>query len=273
MKKKLRAHDNEEHIDETWLIPYSDLLTLLLALFIVLFASTQIDQKKFEQISRSLNVAFHGGTSVMLPSDSIPINQSGKDSNEYEYETPGNTESLDELSQEELLERYRTETENLEELKKQIDQYIEVNGLSTELKTGLDQAELKISISDKALFASASAEVRPVAKEIAMAISEMLSEFPGYEIIVSGHTDDVPIHNAQFEDNWDLSAERALNFMKILLQNDSLDKASFSSVGYGEYRPIATNETAEGRALNRRVEVSVIRNIAPFHELNELLQE
>lgn len=264
MKKKLREHENEGHIDETWLIPYADLLTLLLALFIVLFASTQIDEKKFEEISRSLNSAFHGGESVLVSSGVLSIDQLSKDKDENEYET---------MSESELEELYNTETENLSELKEQIDQYIEVNGLSTELRTGLDQVELKISISENALFAPASAEVRPVAREIAVAISEMLGEFPGYDIVVSGHTDNVPIHNAQFEDNWDLSAERALNFMKILLNNEELDKTRFSAVGYGEYHPVATNDTAEGRALNRRVEVSVIRNIAPVHDISELPQE
>lgn len=263
--KKHKKHDHEEHIDESWLIPYADLLTLLLALFIVLFASSQIDQKKFEQLSRSLNIAFHGGESVFLPSAVIPLNQSGmdKDKDDSEFKTAGETESNDENppEQQQQQNEFDKETQDLEELKKQIDEYIEVNGLTTQLKTGLDKEELKISISDNALFASGSADVRTEARVIAEAISDLLVEYPGYEIVVSGHTDNLPIRNSVFADNWDLSSKRSLNFMKILLSNDQLNEARFSTVGYGEHHPIAPNDTAAGRAQNRRVEVSVLRNI------------
>jgi chemotaxis protein MotB len=87
----------------------------------------------------------------------------------------------------------------------------------------------------------------------------MLQEFPEYEVVVSGHTDNVPISNSQYKDNWDLSADRALNFLKILLLNETLDPAKFTPSGYGEYHPIASNQTEAGRAQNRRVEVSIIR--------------
>jgi chemotaxis protein MotB len=241
-------------MNEQWLIPYADLLTLLLALFIVLFASSQIDEKKFEQLSRSLNMAFHGGHGVFMPSNIVPISQDGRDRNDGEEREPS------EADERTVAERFEEETRNLQELQQKIDQYIEVNGLSTQLNTNLNYDELKITIKDTALFDSGSAEVRPEARRIAEAISAMLVEFPDYEIVVSGHTDDRPINTAQFPDNWALSAHRALNFMRILLNNSGLDPARFSSVGYGEYRPVASNDTPEGRAQNRRVEVSVLRN-------------
>ncbi|MNN66255.1 Outer membrane porin F precursor [compost metagenome] len=87
----------------------------------------------------------------------------------------------------------------------------------------------------------------------------MLQQFPDYEVIVSGHTDNIPISNHEFPSNWDLSSVRALNFMKILLLNDQLDPKKFSAIGYGEYHPVSPNDTVAGRALNRRVEVSIIR--------------
>lgn len=260
--KKRKAHEHEEHIDETWLIPYADLLTLLLALFIVLFASSQIDQKKFEQLSRSLNVAFNGGDSFFLPSNTVPFDQSGleRNKNESKYETTEDTEP----NEEEIMEKEikpSKETDELMELKEQMDAYILDNDLNTQISTNLNQDALKISInSDDALFATASAIVEPEARQIALTISDLLSEYPGYDIIVSGHTDNVPIHNNLYEDNWDLSAERALNFMKILLSNENLDKSRFRSEGHGEYKPVASNETAAGRALNRRVEISILRN-------------
>ncbi|RYD02856.1 hypothetical protein N752_22860 [Desulforamulus aquiferis] len=96
-------------------------------------------------------------------------------------------------------------------------------------------------------------------REKVSVIGTILDEYPQYEVIVSGHTDSVPINNYQFESNWDLSSKRAINFMKLLLQNDSLDPKRFSAIGYGEYRPVSDNATEEGRAQNRRVEVKIKR--------------
>jgi chemotaxis protein MotB len=242
-------------MDDSWLIPYADLLTLLLALFIVLFASSQIDEKKFNILSRSFNIAFHGGEGLFMPSNLLPINESGRDRNEHKRENPGEADQRGSA-----YERFEQETRNLEQLQEKLDGYIEANGFSTQLRTDLNFDELKITIKDTALFASGSAEVRPEARRIAEAIGEMLVEFPDYEIVVSGHTDNQPINTAQYPDNWTLSAHRALNFMKILLNNPQLDAYRFSAVGYGEYRPVASNDTPEGRAQNRRVEVSVLRN-------------
>jgi Flagellar motor protein len=251
--KKHKAHD-DRHIDETWLIPYADLLTLLLALFIVLFASSQIDQKKFEQLSRSLNAAFQGGSGLFNPSTIVPVYESGDP-------LPARNSSKDAPSEEdvEMLERIRQETENFQNLKNRIDVFIADNGLTSELETNLDSEYLKIRISDKALFDSGSAEIRQEARDIAMELSRILETAAGYEIIIAGHTDNVPINTREFPSNWDLSAKRALNFMKILLQNQALDPAKFSTIGYGEYKPIASNDTVEGRALNRRVEVLIMR--------------
>lgn len=230
--RQLRQHEEDEHINESWLIPYADILTMMLALFVVLFAISQIDQNKFELLSMSFNEAMRGGTGLLEHQSILPeqnLNQSQSDT-ETEAER-----------------RFRLETERLRELQEQVDTYIEENDLSSDLSTVLNYEELKIEIKDKALFASGSAEVTGSSRTLALAISEMLAEYPGYEVVISGHTDNKPINTAQFRSNWDLSAARALNFMKVLLENEDLDPKLFSAVGYGEYRPIADNETAEGR--------------------------
>jgi len=253
VSKKQRKHDHEEHIDESWLIPYADLLTLLLALFIVLFASSQIDQKKFEQIKMSFQAALAGGPSFMenvspVPSnDSVGVDNKGK-------------EEQDEQNQQEL-EQQQRETEQLMELKRKIDRFIEENGLTTQLETKLDNQQLKITISDNTLFASGSAQLKPESRALAATISQLLEQYQDYEVVVAGHTDNVPINTSQFPSNFHLSAERALSFMAVLLENPNVGEERFSSVGYGEHKPVATNDTAEGRAENRRVEVSIVRNI------------
>lgn len=253
MNKKQRKHDEDEHMDESWLIPYADLLTLLLALFVVLFASSQVDQKKFEQIRLSFQAAFSGGPSFFENTSPIPSQTQSGMNNRGEETKRGESQSEERLRQE--------ETEELTELKRKIDQYIEENGLTTQLETQLDNRQLRITIRDNALFASGSARVRPEARDLAHVIADLLEQYPRYEVIVAGHTDNMPINTPQFPSNFHLSTERALNFMTALLENKNLAEERFSSVGYSEYRPIASNDTPEGRAENRRVEVSIVRNI------------
>jgi chemotaxis protein MotB len=147
----------------------------------------------------------------------------------------------------------------MEKLKKQLDQYINNNGLTNVLNTKLNQSELTISIRDNALFDIGSAAVKPESRQLAVAISNMLQQFPSYNVIVSGHTDNMPISNSEYASNWDLSSDRALHFMKILLTNPNLNPSKFTSTAYGEYHPVASNNSDVGRAKNRRVEVSIIR--------------
>jgi chemotaxis protein MotB len=257
VKKKHKQH-HEEHIDETWLIPYADLLTLLLALFIILFASSEMDSKKYNSIMRSLNEAFTGGVSFFEQPEVVPvIGEPASDTKKHD-ETEKSTQA-DPTRTEQQQELIRKETAELQQLKEKIDQYIVDNQLSTQLETKLTQDLLMLTIRDNALFPSGSATIRPEAQKLAVSISDLLSQYPQYQIEVGGHTDNVPIRTAEFDTNWDLSAKRAINFMKLLLQNSHLAADRFRTIGYGEYRPIDTNNTPEGRAANRRVEVSILR--------------
>lgn len=260
MSKKRRPQE-EHHTDETWLIPYADLLTLLLALFIVLFASSQVDQEKFEQLSNAFTGAFSGGFSMFQSTDIIPIDDElvYRESDVWN-EWTSSSEDAQSSALAEQLELIEKETNELIALQEQIDDYIVESGLADSLQTHLNNQQLMITISDVALFASASATVKPDGHTLALSMAEMLKQYPQYEVKVSGHTDILPINTPEFPSNWDLSAKRALNFMKILLDDDEPNPGRFSAVGYGEYRPVATNETVDGRTQNRRVEVSIIRN-------------
>ncbi|WP_371367898.1 Motility protein B [Sporomusa rhizae] len=253
MRKKRKEH-HEEHADETWLIPYSDLLTLLLALFIVLFASAQVDQKKFEQMKASFNVAFSGSPALLdTPRPTQP------DSGNQSRTVPQLSEVMDNLSSPN--ERaYMQETAQLIELKKTMDKYIADNGLGGDLTTSLTDDGLMIRIKDTALFPSGSAELRPESRRFAVEIAKLITPLT-QKVTVSGHTDNMPINTRDFPTNWELSSRRAVNFMKFLLaQETKLAPERFSATGYGEYRPVAGNNTNEGRAANRRVEVFIQRN-------------
>ncbi|MGG6312904.1 flagellar motor protein MotB [Paenibacillus macerans] len=252
MSKKNKHQDHEEHNDESWLLPYSDLMTLLLALFIVLFGMSTVDAQKFQEMSEAFQSVLTGGSGI-LDQNAMTSNTNNTNS-DSELPKPSSDGLMTKKN-----ELMRQEQENLEALKKQLDSYIKQNGLTNELETKLNQSQLMVTISDNALFPSGEAEVKPEARMLAKAISAMLQQFPDYEVIVSGHTDNVPISTYEFPSNWDLSSVRALNFMKILLLNQKLDPKKFSAIGYGEYHPVAGNDTAAGRAKNRRVEVSIIR--------------
>ncbi|MFY0543849.1 flagellar motor protein MotB [Brevibacillus sp. H7] len=258
MAKKARKHHHEEHMDETWLIPYADLLTLLLALFIVLFASSKIDAAKFDQLMRSFNVALNGGVSVLDQPSAVPIDPSMAQQtfNRSQQEEQEKTEEQKKFERE-----YKQETEDLQKLQQQLEGYIQQNQLQDKLQTRLTEQGLLITILDNALFDSGSAALKPEARKLATEMSAMLVPHPK-QVTVTGHTDNVPINKPEFPSNWDLSVKRAVNFLKILLENKSLDPSKFSATGKGEYHPVASNSTPEGRAKNRRVEVAILRNLS-----------
>ncbi|WP_445002179.1 flagellar motor protein MotB [Exiguobacterium alkaliphilum] len=246
MKRK-KKHDHEEHISEGWLIPYADLLTLLLALFIVLFASSNVDQTKLEKMSRSFNQVFSGGTSVFQAStaSNSDINRTNN------TDTTANPRTY--------------ELAKLDELKEQVNEYIKQNGLQDEIEATINSSGLVLTIQDRALFSMGEATLDAEARAVARSISGILEQAGNREIVVSGHTDNVPINTARFPSNWELSSARATAFMRGLLTNDTLNPGQFTLASYGEYKPIATNSTPEGRAKNRRVEVL----IKPLVDLSE----
>ncbi len=243
-----RKHKHEEHVDESWLIPYADILTLLLALFIVLFAASEVDAQKFKAISESFNVELQGGTGILDQSAPVELD---------------NTSPFAELSEEgmseELLEEVRAarDRKELGEFQERLESYIEENSLSPRLETELTEKGLMLTINEGVLYQSGSANIDDDARAIAKDLSALLVSDPPRMIFIEGHTDNIPTGGREFDSNWELSSARAINFMKILLENDDLDPQKFSATGYSEYQPIASNDTAEGRAKNRRVEVLI----------------
>ena len=229
-------------MDESWLIPYADILTLLLALFIVLFAMSSVDAVKFQQLSKAFNDIFVGGTGVM---EHLSPNSEGQ--NTEPLIGKNNQEgSLGEVDQKEL-----------SELEQRVAQYIQQNSLEEKLETSLTGEGLLVTIRDNVLFESGSADIQENNLQVAREIASLMVMDPPRSIIISGHTDNVPISNSQFSSNWDLSVMRAVNFMKIILEHEQLNPEWFSAKGYGEFKPVAPNDTIEGRAENRRVEILI----------------
>lgn len=246
-----RKKEKDDHdINETWLLPYSDLMTLLLSLFIVLFASSAVDAQKFQSMSKVFSEIFTGGTGII----------------DYESIEQQNGEELADETKEKL-EKAKKQTQvpieeqnALSATQERVNQYILEKGLTGQLKTSLTSEGLLVTINDSVLFDSGRADVREEDIAVAKEISDLLVTDPPHNVIISGHTDNVPIRNSNFSSNWELSVMRAVNFMKIILENDQLDPRMFSAKGFGEFQPIASNDTEEGKAKNRRVEVLILPN-------------
>ncbi|MBU8880506.1 flagellar motor protein MotB [Bacillus sp. FJAT-29790] len=255
MSRRKKKDKGEEHIDESWLLPYADLLTLLLALFIVLYSSSSIDAQKFQEISRAFNSAFTGGTGIFeFPS---PMPEGQMQTSDVDKKDEVNKEN----EEKEKEFKHQADQQELATIQNKVNTYIEKNRLSDKLETSLTVEGLLVSIRDNVLFSPGSADVRPNDLKIANEIAELLVMEPPRNIIISGHTDNVPIGNAPFESNWELSVMRAINFMKIVLKNDKLDPRWFSAKGFGEYQPVASNDSSQGRAKNRRVEILILPRI------------
>lgn len=241
LAKRAKKHKkHEEHIDESWLVPYSDILTLLLALFIVLFASSSVDQAKLDQMSEVFNDIFSSGSGIM--DNSAPV--------------PNPNASSSEMNSQ--LSKYQQDQEALQEIQSSVEDFIAVNELENQFETSMTDEGLLITIRDSVLFEPGQATVKeeylPIAKELA----DVITVEPDRHIIITGHTDNVPMNNEEFGSNWELSVMRAVNFLTILINNNAqLDGKNFSVKGFGEFTPIDTNDTAEGRAKNRRVEVLI----------------
>lgn len=257
MAKKRNKKKLDDHMDESWLLPYADILTLLLALFIVLFAMSSVDAQKFQQLSQVFNSVFVGQQGILEsgelppgeePSTQIPIDNNKDDAKDKKKDK----------EQEEEFDYSIQERAELDKVKQRVDQYIQNNKLSEKFETSLSDEGLLITIRDNVLFGSGSADVRGADKSTAERLSELLYMDPQREVVISGHTDNIPIKNAKYDSNWELSVTRAVNFMKLILKNDKLDPRSFSAKGSGEYQPVASNKTKEGREKNRRVEILVL---------------
>ncbi len=272
MTKLKRKKKHDEHIDESWLIPYADILTLLLALFIVLFASSQIDQKKFEAVAEAFASELDGGTGILdsnSPTDmeddgtssqipSIMDQEVEKDDTETEPGAGGDSDV--EIDATELYTAAQDQKE-LEQMQQAFQEFAEENGIESRVTTELDDRGLVVKLREGVLYESGSADLNGDAAKLAREISQMFESEVPRTIYIEGHTDNVPTNQSEYPTNWELSSARAINFMKIILENSELDPRKFSATGYGEYRPIASNETAQGKAENRRVEIVISRFI------------
>ncbi len=233
MSKKKKHQQHEEEGGEAWLLPYSDLMTLLLAVFIVLFAVSQVDQAKAKEMSEAF-------TEEMMTQSYI-ISQLNEQ----------------ETVQTESPESSVSEQQQMEKLKAEIDAKLQSENLSIAVTTIIDKRGLVISLSNAIFFDPGSAQIKQDNENTLLEIADMFAVMDNF-IRIEGHTDNVPMNSAEYPSNWDLSAARAANVVRLITSKTNLSPEKLIAVGYGEYRPIADNATEEGRAKNRRIDIIVL---------------
>ncbi len=243
---KRRDSGGGEEGGASWMDTYGDLVTLLLCFFVFLFAFSNVDEAKWVEIVG----VFTGLQPTIINPLSIGTIMESEVESLNEAEDARQAQMIAE--NEALLEV----PEEFYELYQSIESYIESENLNAEILASLEDRTLTIRFFDQVLFVSGSAVIRD---EFISVMDHMLGIFNQNQdlikmIRIEGHTDDVPISTAIFEDNWDLSAKRASNVLRYLQGSELLPDDKLSCVGYGEFQPIDTNETTEGRARNRRVD-------------------
>ena len=266
--KKKPPPDNELR----WLTTYGDVVTLLLAFFVMLYAISQVDQQKFQLFVTGLADPFGNpavAEGLLTEGSGIvggafaeeQLNEDGLEGIALLDGLPAVQNEAEDLQEEEQddgrPEELLESTEELIEVRKAIVEALELVGLGEVVDFEIDQRGLTVAIaSDEVLFASGSAEFGARGEEIIAAIAPTLTGFTN-QVLVEGHTDNVPL-NAYGYDNWDLSADRALAVLKLLVTDHSIDPDRLAATGYGEFRPKESNETNEGKAINRRVELVIV---------------
>lgn len=240
----------EEHVShERWLVSWADFITLLFAFFVVLFSSAYRDNQAIIKISHAIHNgfqslgAFSGGTDktavayAPLPDHPIP---------------PQGTE----------VSALHPPAADLIALRRQLEAAMGTELRNHEVEMRVTPEGFVISLKELGFFDSGQAQLLPGAAEKIQRIAKILGQH-GLDLRVEGHSDNQPIHNAEFRSNWELSTSRAMTVLLLLVDDPSIDPKKLSVAGYAQYRPIADDSTPEGRRMNRRVDLVVVGASSP----------
>lgn len=234
-----RGGEPEKENNERWLITYSDLITLLLIFFIVMYTLSKVDAAKYQAIAASLSKSMGGSQSIM---------ESGGPS-----VVPGADQSKESAPDPNQLEQ-----QNMEKIRRQIQEYVDNNGLAGKVTVSIEERGVVVSFQDVVLFPLGVADLSPSAKGIVDKIGAILHQTKNY-IRVEGHTDNLPIRTSQFPSNWELSLERSASVVHRLIEHSQIPPDRLSATGYGEYRPRLPNDSEANRQKNRRVDIIILR--------------
>lgn len=285
--RRKKHHEEEHENHERWLVSYADMVTLLMCLFIVLFAMSQVDQKKFEALGSGLADAF-GNTSVVYPSGARSTSDSGvipmpvdlgkevaaaASGSQTSGQKPTDTvtqKALQRLRAAENAAAAKSQYSSLKEIERRVDAALVKAGYPRTARYKIDERGLTVSlITDKVLFDNARADLRPEGVRILDAILPTLASTPN-SIAVEGHTNHLRLTgNPTFASNWELSAVRATTVLRHMVAVGRLSEARMTATGYADQRPLVAKSRPSAITLNRRVDL-VVLSTAPA-EANALL--
>jgi len=261
-RRKARVEEHDEHIDERWLLTYADMITLLMALFIVLFSISSVNKSKYEVLQRTLSDAFSG---KIFPGGQSIKEAGGSDATAESVGASPNAASLrpsEDGQDGDRARRARKEEQDFQRLKVAVDAAVRERGLGGKVRSTVSARGLEVRLlTDDLVFDSGSAVAKPQGVELLTDIGQVLRADRTHPVIVEGHTDDVPIATAQFPTNWELSAARATGVVRALA-GSGLRRERLTAQGRADLDEIATNASAGGRSLNRRVEILLPRQVA-----------
>ena len=240
MRIRRRREDHANH--ERWLVSYADFMTLLFALFVVLFASSHHDRKTIQSVSKAVKHGFQD-MGAFSSSDSAADNSRIMGPTSTGEARPSTVPANAGIDMTELQRK----------LHKALGKEIE----RQEVVLRMTPEGFVISLHELGFFESGQAQLMPEAGDKIKRIAQVLTQY-GLDMRVEGHTDNVPIHNAQFSSNWDLSTARAMVVAMMLVNESGIDPQRMSIAGYAQYHPSADNDTPEGRRANRRVDIVVV---------------
>lgn len=244
MDDDFNVDSDEESGGDEWLATYGDLVTLLLCFFVLLFASSSVDAKKFQAVAASLNVSFAGGSAVGM-------NQGGD-----------SVVDLSELPINDNPDNKTKEEETMDEIYNEVKKIIASEGLDSDITVKISERGVLLIFRDDLLFDKGQAIVKADVKKTLYSLGSILKKYNN-KIRIEGHTDNIPIKNNYFDSNWELSTSRAISVVKYyteeLSANERIAPNVFEVAGLGEYSPVAPNDTDENRQKNRRIEVIILK--------------
>ena len=232
-----RRNRNDDDNDQGWMTTFSDMMMLLLTFFVLLYSMSVIDVQKFQEAMSSLK-------------NKLGVLDGGKTISSEELVDRGTMgESLASSPQ-----------RNLKSVMSEMKQYIEKKQLDEKVKLEMTQRGLVVRFTGQILYDIGEAEIKPDGKEVLDKTANALKEIPN-NVMVEGHTDNWPIDTEEFPSNWELSTTRATNVIKYFIEVSDIKPIRLSAAGYSQYRPLKSNNSAENRAKNRRVEVVILNTV------------
>ncbi|MDR7869591.1 MAG: flagellar motor protein MotB [Tissierellaceae bacterium] len=226
-RRRRRQTENSGGGGPAWITTFSDLMSLLLTFFILLFSMSSISADKFDNVATSFQSVLSGSNN-----NSILNNQ----------------DTIVEFS-EELMRN--------EQMYNKVSEYLENENLGSNVSVSMNTKGVFVEMKDAILFEPGSASLKPEGIEVLKQLKGLINDFDN-ELVIEGYTDDVPMSSPRYPTNWELSTARAVSVVRHLAEVENIDPKRLSAVGYGEYSPIVPNDSIENRASNRRVNILII---------------